>query len=226
MAAPKTIVVALADDHQLVRNSIAHLVETFPRCMVLFQADNGEEVLKNIKNKRAKLPDILLLDISMPVMDGFETVTVLSKLYPTIKVIALTMNTSEQSVVKMLRKGAKGFLSKNTPAPELQKAIETVFDKGFYLPEEFSWKLVNSISDMSETPAEPSELSDKEKEFLRFNCTDLSTEGIAKKMFISARTVEGYRVGLYEKLKVRTRMGLAFYAIQNGIVKAIDEDIK
>jgi DNA-binding NarL/FixJ family response regulator len=194
--------------------------------MVLFQADNGEEVLKNIKNKRAKLPDILLLDISMPVMDGFETVTVLSKLYPTIKVIALTMNTSEQSVVKMLRKGAKGFLSKNTPAPELQKAIETVFDKGFYLPEEFSWKLVNSISDMSETPAEPSELSDKEKEFLRFNCTDLSTEGIAKKMFISARTVEGYRVGLYEKLKVRTRMGLAFYAIQNGIVKAIDEDIK
>jgi len=226
MAAPKSIIVALADDHQLVRNSIAHLVESFPRCMVLFQADNGEEVLKNLKNKKSKLPDILLLDISMPLMDGFETAAALSKLYPSIKIIALTMNTSEQSVVKMLRKGAKGFLSKNTPATELQKAIETVFDKGFYLPEEFSWKLANSLTENKESPADPSELSEKEKEFLKFNCTDLSTEGIAKKMFVSARTVEGYRVGLYEKLKVRTRMGLAFYAIQNGIVKAIDEDIK
>lgn len=226
MAAPKNIVVALADDHQLVRNSIARLVESFPRCFVVFQADNGEDMINYLKKKTTIYPDILLLDISMPIMDGFETVTELTKSFPSIRVIALTMNTSEQSVVKMLKKGARGFLSKNTEAHELQRAIETVYDKGFYLPEEFSWKLASGIRDINDMPAEPSELSEKEKEFLRFNCSDLTTDGIAKKMFVSARTVEGYRIGLYEKLKVRTRMGLAFYAIQNGIVSSIDEDLK
>ena len=212
--------VALADDHKLVRSSIAKLVSTFKNCVVLFDAENGEQVQEQLKNH--VIPDILLLDISMPVMDGFETALWATKHYPQVKIIALTMNTDERSIVKMMRNGAKGFLSKNTEPPELLKAIETVMTKNFYLPEDISWKLVTGLQDEANQPAEPKDLSDKEREFLSLVCTELHYEQIAKKMFISVRTVDDYRATLYEKLKVRSRMGLAMYAIKNGIVDAVD----
>ena len=212
--------VALADDHKLVRSSIAKLVSTFKNCVVLFDAENGEQVQEQLKNH--VIPDILLLDISMPVMDGFETALWATKHYPQVKIIALTMNTDERSIVKMMRNGAKGFLSKNTEPPELLKAIEIVMTKNFYLPEDISWKLVTGLQDEANQPAEPKDLSDKEREFLSLVCTELHYEQIAKKMFISVRTVDDYRATLYEKLKVRSRMGLAMYAIKNGIVDAVD----
>lgn len=212
--------VALADDHKLVRSSIAKLVSSFKNCTVLFDAENGEQVQQQLKNHI--IPDVLLLDISMPVMDGFETTLWVNKNYPQVKIIALTMNTDERSIVKMMRNGAKGFLSKNTEPPELLKAIETVMTKNFYLPEDISWKLVTGLQDEANQPAEPKDLSDKEREFLSFVCTELNYEQIAKKMFISVRTVDDYRATLYEKLKVHSRMGLAMYAIKNGIVDVVD----
>ncbi len=212
--------VALADDHKLVRSSIAKLVSSFKNCTVLFDAENGEQVQEQLKNH--VIPDILLLDISMPVMDGFETALWVNKNYPQVKIIALTMNTDERSIVKMMRNGAKGFLSKNTEPPELLKAIETVMTKNFYLPEDISWKLVAGLQDEANQPAEPKDLNDKEREFLSFVCTELNYEQIAKKMFISVRTVDDYRATLYEKLKVHSRMGLAMYAIKNGIVDVVD----
>ncbi len=214
------IQVALADDHKLVRSSMAKLVSSFSNCSILFDAENGEEVMEKLKNHI--IPDILLLDISMPLMDGFETCLWATKNYPQVRIIALTMNTDERSIVKMMRNGAKGFLSKNTEAAELKKAIETVMEKNFYLPEEISWKLVTGMQNEANMPAMPSELTDKEKEFLVHVCTELHYDQIAKKMFISPRTLDDYRATLYEKLKVHSRMGLAMYAIKNGLVESVD----
>jgi len=212
--------VALADDHKLVRSSIAKLVSSFKNCTVLFDAENGEQVQEQLKNH--VIPDILLLDISMPILDGFETALWITKHYPQVKIIALTMNTDERSIVKMMRNGAKGFLSKNTEPPELLKAIETVMTKNFYLPEDISWKLVTGLQDEVNQPAEPKDLSEKEREFLSLVCTEMHYEQIAKKMFISVRTVDDYRATLYEKLKVKSRMGMAMYAIKNGLVGDIE----
>ncbi len=212
------IQVALADDHKLVRSSLAKLVSSFKNCSVLFDAENGEQVKDKLQNHI--IPDILLLDISMPIMDGFETALWATKHYPQVKIIALSMETDERSIVKMMRNGAKGFLSKNTEPAELLKAIETVMTKNFYLPEDISWSLVKGMQNEANQPIEPKDLNDKEKEFLVLVCTELHYEQIAKKMFISVRTVDDYRSSLYEKLKVRSRMGMAMYAIKNGLVQS------
>ena len=212
--------VALADDHKLVRSSIAKLVSTFKNCVVFFDAENGEQVQEQLKNH--VIPDILLLDISMPIMDGFETALWINKNFPQVKVIALTMNTDERSIVKMMRNGAKGFLSKNTEPPELLKAIETVMTKNFYLPEDISWKLVTGLQDEANQPVEPKDLTEKEKEFLALICTELTYDQIAKRMFISSRTADDYRGIMYDKLKVKSRMGMAMYAIKNGLVGDIE----
>jgi DNA-binding NarL/FixJ family response regulator len=214
------IQVALADDHKLVRSSMARLVSSFPNCNVLFDVENGEEVMVKLQNHF--IPDILLLDISMPIMDGYETCLWATKHYPQVRIIALTMNTDERSIVKMMRNGAKGFLSKNTEAAELKKAIETVVEKNFYLPEEMSIKLVTGMQNEASLPTQPSDLSEKEREFLILVCTEMHYEQIAKKMYISVRTVDDYRATLYEKLKVHSRMGMAMYAIKNGLVDSID----
>ena len=215
----KSISVALADDHQLVRSAMARLVASFASCIILFEAENGEEVKEKIKQHI--IPDILLLDISMPVLDGFDTATWLTKNYPQVRIIALTMNTDERSIVKMMRNGAKGYLSKNTEPPELLMAIETVAVKGFYLPEEISWKFVQGIQGEANLPADPSTLNDKEKEFLALICTEMSYDNIAKKMCVGIRTADDYRAQLYDKIKVHSRMGLALYAIKNGLTDVI-----
>jgi len=212
------IQVALADDHKLVRSSLVKLVSSFKNCSVLFDAENGEQVKEKLQNHI--IPDILLLDISMPVMDGFETALWATKHYPQVKIIALSMETDERSIVKMMRNGAKGFLSKNTEPAELLKAIETIMTKNFYLPEDISWSLVKGMQNEANQPMEPKDLNDKEKEFLVLVCTELHYEQIAKKMFISVRTVDDYRAALYEKLKVKSRMGLAMYAIKNGLIES------
>ena len=151
-------------------------------------------------------------------MDGFETASWVTKHFPQVKIIALTMNTDERSIVKMMRRGAKSFLSKNSEPAELRKAIETVYEKDFYLPEEISWRMVIGMQNEANLPIDPKDLSDKEKEFLTWVCTELTYEDIAKKMFISVRTVDDYRANMYEKLKVHSRTGIALYAIKNGIV--------
>jgi len=210
------IQIALADDHKLVRSSMVKLVSSFSTCSILFDAENGEQVTQQLKNHL--IPDILLLDISMPIMDGFETATWVTKNYPQVKIIALTMNTDERSIVKMMRNGAKSFLSKNSEPAELRKAIETVYEKDFYLPEEISWKMVTGMQNEANRAIDPKDLSDKEREFLSWVCTELTYDEIAKKMFISGRTVDDYRATMYEKLKVHSRTGIALYAIKNGIV--------
>jgi DNA-binding NarL/FixJ family response regulator len=211
----KNIKVALVDDHILIRSSLSKLVASYPNCSVLFEADHGKHCIEFLE--KHLLPDVLLLDISMPVMDGFETAIYISKHFPLVRILTLSMLTDERSIVKMFKNGARGYLSKNVTAQELHVAINTMAEKNMYMPEEISSKLVSGLQHDLSQVMPVSALSDKEKEFLTLIPTDDSYIEIAKKMSVSPRTLDDYREKLFKKLQVSTRMGLAIYAIRNDL---------
>lgn len=212
----KKIQVAIADDHSLLRNALAKLIGTFEGYTVIFEADNG----KDLRNKIMQnvVPDIVLLDINMPEMDGFETTQWLHKTYPHIRILALSMLSDEKTIIKMFRLGAKGYLLKNTDPAELKQALDSIVDKNVYLSEYVSGKLVMGLHQEAEPTSKEVVLQEKEREFLRWVCSELSYKEIAEKMFLSPRTIDDYRQSLFNKLKVHSRVGLVMYAIKNGIV--------
>jgi DNA-binding NarL/FixJ family response regulator len=217
LSTKKMYQVAVADDHTLMRNALARLISTFENFSILFEAGNGKDVQQKIKQHL--IPDVMLLDINMPEMDGFETAAWLYKNYPQVKILALSMQNDEASIIKMLKLGAKGYIMKNIDADELETALESVIKKDFYLSETVSGKVITGLHQDHNQPAEPTLLTDKELDFLRYTCTELTYKDIAEKMFVAVRTVDDYRNSLFEKLKVHTRMGLALYAIKNRIVE-------
>lgn len=208
--------VAIADDHSLLRNALAKLINTFEGYTIIAEADNG----KDLRNKIMQhiVPDIVLLDINMPEMDGFETTQWLHKNYPHIKVLALSMLSDEKTIIKMFRLGAKGYLLKNTDPSELKEALDSVMDKNVYLSEYVSGKLVSGLHQETDPTEKDIVLNEKEREFLRWTCTELSYKEIAEKMFLSPRTIDDYRQSLFNKLKVHSRVGLVMYTIKNGII--------
>ena len=212
----RNIQVAIADDHSLLRSALAKLINTFEGYIVIIEADNGkdlcEKIMKNV------LPDIVLLDISMPEMDGFETTQWLHKKYPHIKILALSMLSDERSIIKIFRLGAKGYLLKNADPRELKEALDAVMNKNVYLSEYVSGKLVSGLHNDVDVDVKEVVLNEKEREFLRWTCSELSYKEVAEKMFVSPRTVDDYRQSLFNKLKVHSRVGLVMYAIKNRIV--------
>lgn len=213
----KQIQVAIADDHTLLRKALGKLISSFDDYMVLFEADNGKE----IKNKIAQhvVPDLVLLDVNMPEMDGFETASWLNKNYPKIKVLALSMFSDEKTIIKMLRLGAKGYILKNIDPDELKNALDSVMKKNFYLSDYISGKIISGLHKDVDRIDEPGPLTQREKDFLRLICTEITYKDIAAKMYVSPRTVDEYRNNLFEKLKVKSRVGLVMYAIRNGLVE-------
>lgn len=211
------IKVIITDDHILMRNALSRLVNSFEGYTVLAEADNGKDLKAKIL--QYKVPDIVLLDVNMPEMDGFETTQWLHKNYPYIKVLALSMLSDEKTIIKMFRLGAKGYLLKNTDPEELKKALDAVADKNVYLSEFVSGKLVSGLNKYADLDEKPVLLNDREKEFLRWTCTELAYKDIAEKMNVSPRTADDYRQALFGKLKVHSRVGLVMYAIKNGIVE-------
>ena len=213
----KKILVAIIDDHILLRTALARLVNSFEGYSVLVEANNGKDIRAKIQQHI--VPDIVLLDVNMPEMDGFETTQWIHKNYPHIKVLVLSMMSDEKTIIKMFRLGAKGYLLKNTDQDELKKALDSIVDKNVYLSEYVSDKLVSGLhKDADKEDAKPVFLNEKEKEFLRWTCSELSYKEIAEKMFLSPRTIDDYRQSLFTKLKVHSRVGLVMYAIKNGMV--------
>ena len=212
----RQIQVAIADDHTLLRKALGKLIGSFDDYMVLFEADNGRE----IKNKIAQhvIPDLVLLDVNMPEMDGFETAGWLNKNYPKVKVLALSMFSDEKTIIKMLRLGAKGYILKNIDPDELKNALDSVMKKNFYLSDYISGKIISGLHKDVDRVDEPGPLTQREKDFLRLICTEITYKDIAAKMYVSPRTVDEYRNNLFEKLKVKSRVGLVMYAIRNGLV--------
>ena len=210
--------IVLTDDHTLLRNGLASLVQSQGHT-VLFEADNGKEFIAKLNAKQ--LPDIILLDINMPEMDGYETAQWIKTNHPDIKVLALSMYDNETSIIRMLKCGARGYILKDSEPAELKAAIYALMEKGFYYSDLVSGKLMHAINKMDDESGDLKSLvplNDRETDFLKYTCTELTYKEIADKMFVSPRTIDGYRDALFEKLHVKTRVGLVMYAIKNGIV--------
>lgn len=206
--------IVVVDDHTLLLQAIGGMVKDFKEFEVNYLCKNGQELLDKLKNP-ANIPDIVLMDINMPVLNGIETTEILSREYQQIKVLALSVEENEDTILKMLRAGAKGYLMKDTKRSILKEALLQVVEKGYYHTNTVSKLLVNSLSNQTDDIC----LKEREKEFLQHACTEMTYKEIADKMFLSPKTVEGYRDSIYEKLNIRNRIGLVLFAIRNGLFK-------
>jgi DNA-binding NarL/FixJ family response regulator len=210
--------IVLVDDHILLRNGLANLVKDLGY-NVLFQADNGEDFINRLGKNT--LPDVVLLDINMPKKDGYETSLWLKQNHPGVKVLALSMYDDENAIIRMLKNGARGYILKDTEPAELKSAIEALLTKGFYYSEMVTGRLIHSINTINDEGSSAKNmmgLNERELEFLKLAATEMTYKEIAEKMFLSPRTIDGYRDALFEKLNLKSRVGLVLFAIKNGIV--------
>lgn len=210
--------IALVDDHSLLRGTLASLINSFDGYTVLFEADNGKEFIQHLDKHPS--PDIILLDITMPEMDGYATAAWIKKNMPVAKILVLSMSDQESAIIRMLREGARGYLLKDSKPAVLKKALEEVRDKGFYMNELVSNKMLNFVTGNGpQGSGDIPPLTEKEAIFLEMACTEMTYKEIADKMKLSQRTVEGYRDDLFKKLNVISRVGLVVFAIRHGLCK-------
>lgn len=212
--------IVIVDDHILIAKAIASILHNFDQFEVLYECENGKELQEKCSDP-SNVPNIVLLDISMPIMDGFETAKWLKQVHPKVLVMALSMQDDEQSLIKMVKCGAKGYLLKNVHPIELKNALNNLIRTGYYYPDWATSKLIESISNQDPLPSYEVHLSDRETEFLRYCTTEMSYKEIGDKMCCSTRTIETYRDHLFEKLGLKSRVGLAVYAIKNGFDDSI-----
>jgi two-component system, NarL family, invasion response regulator UvrY len=206
--------IALVDDHVILRSALADLINTIPGFCVILQASNGFELIKLLDKK--KLPDIIMLDITMPEMDGFETCASITKKYPGVKILAFSMHSEEAMITRMVRAGAMGYLLKSADAAEMSTAFKSLLNNQLYLSEGISEILLQSIQ--NPPPEEEIELNEKETEFLKLICLELSHKEIGIRMHLSKRTIDYYRDALFKKLGTKTRVGLVKYAVKKKII--------
>jgi two-component system invasion response regulator UvrY len=206
------IKIALVDDHIVLRKSLADLIDKLEDVEVVFQADNGLHCMDQLKSNPS--PDIILLDITMPVMGGVQTAAMLKQLYPKIKILALTMISSDQIILPMVKNGARGYLLKDCETAELQTALLAVYEDGYYYNHLLTRKMIKNDPKLGNNL-----LNERELTFLKWACTELTHKEIAEEMQVSPRTIDGYRDSLFKKLQVNSRVGIAIYAIKHGLVQ-------
>lgn len=212
--------VAIVDDHTLFRKGLASLISVFPDYKVLFDASTGKDFIAQLNPK--KLPDIVLMDISMPEMDGFATTEWLKNNYPQIKVLALSTMDAETVIIKMIKCGAKGYILKDADLTELKQAFSELMRVGFYYNDIVSRKVMQSLTQLVDDKSELSafmNLNENELTFMKLACSEKTYQQIAKEMFKSEKTIDGYRSDIFQKLNISSRVGLAIFAIKHGIVK-------
>lgn len=216
---PPIIKLALVDDHKLFRKGLRTLIEMVSdRFAILFEADNGLVLQQKMDSNN--LPDIVLMDVNMPIMDGFASVQWLKDNYPQVKVLVVSMIENEEIVVRMIKQGVRGYLCKDVEPKELGEALDAVASKGFYYTDFITGKLVHSLQlDTEKTTTTEITVSDREKDFLLFACSEMTYTEIAEKMSVSPKTIDGYRNGLFDKLKAKSRVGLVLYALRSGLVR-------
>lgn len=205
--------IVIADDHVLIAQALAELINTFANYTVLYEVENGKQLIQKFKVPK-NIPDIVLLDIAMPEMDGFATAAWLKTNHPGVIVAALTAQDDDLSLIGMVKEGAKGYILKNTHPRVLEKALDSLVANGYYYPEGTANKIISGLAGNKQVS-----FTDRELEFLSHCCSEMTYKEIAAKMFCSVHTVEGYRDALFEKLNLRTRVGLAMYALRNGKFK-------
>ncbi len=208
------IKIALADDHNLFRKGMEELIEDFDNMEVLYSVPNGQELINKLSS--GKLPDVCLLDINMPEMNGFETARKIKEQWPDIKILAVSVYDSEFNIIGMLRAGAGGYILKDAQPDVLRKAIEGIYENGFYHSELVTGKILHRIISQPQEVT-TTQLNEKQVQFLKLCCSEMTYREIADNMGISHRTIDGFRDQLFEKLNIKSRTGLVMYALKTGI---------
>lgn len=212
-----SIRVAIADDHVLLRNALAALINNSGQCKVIFETSNGIELIQKIKEVQE--PDVVILDLNMPEMDGYQTAAYLQAKNPDVKVLMLTMYDSELILIRLLKTGVRGFMKKDIHPSELLFAIQSVHENGFYYSAQTSSKLAGLFRDKDDNPIlNRIMMSETEIEFLKLSCTEMTYKEIAAAMKINPRAIDGLRDTLFTRLDIKSRVGLAMYAIKHGVV--------
>jgi len=208
--------VIIVDDHTLFRNGLRILLNTLEDYQVVAEAANGKQFIELLEKD---MPDLVLLDINMPVMDGIEAATIAQKMYPDIKIITLSMYGEEDYYYKMVNAGVKGFVLKNSDIKEVKTALDVVYEGGSFFSSELLQNLVNSLKSSSRSKEFHAELSEREMEILILICQGLSNQEIGDKLFISKRTVDKHRANILEKSESKNTAQLVVYAIKNKLVE-------
>ncbi len=218
MKADKNYKIILADDHVVLRDALVNLVGNFKEFEVIATADNGRSLLQKIQE--GFIPDLVLLDLNMPVVDGYAAAESLHESYPNIKIVVLTMLDSEISLIRLLKVGVRGFLKKDIHPKELEQALLSVAQGGYYYSHNTTGKLaaIFERSHKANSSLDKELINSMEIEFLKLAASDMTYKEIAEKLNLSPSTIDNYREVLFEKLQVKSRVGLAIYAVKNGIV--------
>jgi DNA-binding NarL/FixJ family response regulator len=217
----KTITIAIADDQLLFRRGMAAIINNFEGMSVVCETDNGSKLLTFLETTTQK-PDVILMDLSMPELNGIDTMKIIHEKYPDQKVIILSIHNEEKFVVHLIELGANAYLFKNAEPQDVENAIRGVVEKGFYFSESlmmtFQKRLNNKKTHVSVHENIPISLTTREIEVLNLICQELTAQEIAEKLFISVRTVDGHRNNLLEKTGARNTAGLVIFAIKNNLV--------
>ncbi len=208
------IKVGIVDDHQLFLKSLGLMLQSLGNYEVIVEAINGKDLQEKMINKN-NAPEIILLDMNMPVMDGIATAAWLNENFPGIKLVALTMNDTDKSILQMIKAGCCAYLLKDIHPNELDRALNEIYTKGYYNADESNINFRRLL----QAERDALKITDKEQIFLTLACSDMTYKQIASEMNLSERTIDGYRESLFQKLKVQSRVGLALEAIRKELVK-------
>jgi two-component system invasion response regulator UvrY len=214
----------VVDDHNLFRKGLIkliHLGDTNNKYEVLFEAEHGNDLKEKLKGPL--LPDILLMDIDMPDMDGFKTVEWLRDNHPGIHILVVSMFCTSDVILRMLRLGVKGYLSKDIEVDDMHMALSSIANKGAYYSDLVAGVMAQALGEnkqeMGANAFAGMDLAPHERQFLTLACTDLTYQQIADKMYLSPKTIDGYREALFRKFQVKNRVALALYAVKKGLVE-------
>tara|TARA_R110002049_G_scaffold2846_13_gene23195 strand:+ start:2911 stop:3555 length:645 start_codon:yes stop_codon:yes gene_type:complete len=206
--------VVIVDDHTLLSQAIATMVNTFDKFKVLYTCKNGKELIDKFSTSAKFIPDVVLMDINMPIMNGIETTEWITENHKNVNVMALSVEDEDTTILKMLKVGASGYLLKDTEKTVLEKALTEIVENGFYHTKNVTNLLMKSISGHG---IEEVHLKEREITFMKHACSELTYKEIADIMCLSPKTIDGYRDVLFTKLNVKNRVGLVMYAIKNKI---------
>ena len=213
--ADKEILIAVVDDHTLFRQGISSILLEYENIRIVFDAPNGAIMKEKIPTH--PLPQVVLMDITMPQVNGYDATRWLKQNYPSVKVLALSMFEEDEPIIKMLKCGAGGYILKESTAAELVFAIKAIAEHDYFLNNQVSGKLIRSLQEDVKIPNAVNGLSVNEVRFLELSCSEFTYKEIAIKMNLSVHTIDNYRDALFEKLDLKSRTGLVLYALKNNI---------
>lgn len=211
----KKLSIAFADDHAMLRKGLVRLIQLLGSYTIVFEAENGDEVISAIKKNL--IPDVLILDVNMGGKDGYQVAKWLNTHYPQIKILVLSMYSDEATILKMIQAGAHGYITKNAEPEKLHDAIQSLWTTGSYLPQSISHKMIVGLQKNVLQAESSVELTDNELKFLQLLCQQLTYQEIAAQMFLSPKSMDDYRKKLTKKLGVKGKSGLIVYAMEHQL---------